>query len=364
MSRRLPQSRTKTRIGRVVGSRAEQGLARTPWSRRPHRPRRVRGGTHEAARSARCSGAACTTRTTSTSCAPRRRRTGLRRRGRQRRPDLHPRLAERDRGTCDRGRTGPGQLREVDGLRRLANEPTAREPTPAEHRPRRRARSAEAVKEGSASTSDNAVVALAGEPGPEVPVETLDATCDGARPRAARHGQDRRGGSSGVSEAGDACDRFRPIVYGEFNNAADASPAARHSTTCGRSSSRSATGASRSQTDSSSRRSLIRRPTWATWSWCLRRSWRGWQTAACAADTPLTRPKGERWSGGPACSDAVPRRVRAGAGAPSSTSECGQTAMATSATEPTWATTFWSTASARGARVRSVHSPSPAKKRK
>ena len=41
-----------------------------------------------------------------------------------------------------------------------------------------------------------------------------------------------------------------------------------------------------------------------------------------------------------------------------------QTAMATSATEPTWAVTFWSTASALGASVRSVHSPSPAKNRK
>ena len=38
--------------------------------------------------------------------------------------------------------------------------------------------------------------------------------------------------------------------------------------------------------------------------------------------------------------------------------------MATSATEPTWAVTCWSTTSARGASVRSVHSPLPAKNRK
>ena len=69
------------------------------------------------------------------------------------------------------------------------------------------------MKEGSASTSDNAVVALAGEPGPEVPVETLDATCDALDlERLDTVKIDVEDWSSARSSA------FLPIVYGEFNN--------------------------------------------------------------------------------------------------------------------------------------------------
>ena len=147
LSRRLPQSRTKTRIGRVVGAvlsktgadplvtvRTDRGVfvvdarSRTEcemlWSRRVRR------------------------RTTSTSCVAATPADGVF-------LDVGanvglifiPVWRERDRGTCGRCRTGPGQLREVGG--RVPRERTdGTRAHVAEHRPRRGAGSAEAGQGG------------------------------------------------------------------------------------------------------------------------------------------------------------------------------------------------------------------------
>ena len=103
---------------------------------------------------------------------------------------------------------------------RLANEPTAREPTLLNIALGANPGVLRLVKEGSASTSDNAVVALAGEPGLEVPVETLDATCEAlGLERLDTVKIDVEGFEWEVFAGGRrTLERFRPIVYGEFNN--------------------------------------------------------------------------------------------------------------------------------------------------
>jgi FkbM family methyltransferase len=76
------------------------------------------------------------------------------------------------------------------------------------------------VKEGPAASSDNAVVALDGEQGIEVPVETLDRTCDSlGLTRLDTVKIDVEGFEWEVfTGATQSLARFRPIVYGEFNN--------------------------------------------------------------------------------------------------------------------------------------------------
>ena len=102
----------------------------------------------------------------------------------------------------------------------LANAPTAREPTLLNIALGAEPGVLRLVKEGSASTSDNAVVALAGEPGLEVPVETLDATCDAlGLERLDTVKIDVEGFEWEVFAGGRrTLERFLPIVYGEFNN--------------------------------------------------------------------------------------------------------------------------------------------------
>ena len=102
----------------------------------------------------------------------------------------------------------------------LANPPSAREPTLLNIALGAESGVLSLVKEGSASTSDNAVVALAGEPGLEVPVETLDATCDAlGLERLDTVKIDVEGFEWEVFAGGRrTLERFLPIVYGEFNN--------------------------------------------------------------------------------------------------------------------------------------------------
>ncbi len=101
-----------------------------------------------------------------------------------------------------------------------ANRPTTREPILLNLALGAEPGTLTIVKEGPAGTSDNATVALPGQIGLQVRVETLDGTCESlGLHRLDTIKIDVEGYEYEVFAGGrDAIERFRPIVYGEFNN--------------------------------------------------------------------------------------------------------------------------------------------------